>query len=71
MVDINECDLYGYNGKTTNIVSCTSPAANQRTVTCKAGFRAVTPDIASVVLTGNAAFLGCTGKEKITTGNLV
>eukprot|EP01127_Copromyxa_protea_P008719 TRINITY_DN2003_c0_g1_i2.p1 TRINITY_DN2003_c0_g1~~TRINITY_DN2003_c0_g1_i2.p1 ORF type:complete len:450 (+),score=55.19 TRINITY_DN2003_c0_g1_i2:1130-2479(+) len=57
-VDLNECDLYGYSGKTENVLSCEN-SENSRTITCKPGYYAEAPTTRSVTLTGNAVFKGC------------
>eukprot|EP01127_Copromyxa_protea_P009355 TRINITY_DN21_c0_g3_i1.p1 TRINITY_DN21_c0_g3~~TRINITY_DN21_c0_g3_i1.p1 ORF type:complete len:1621 (+),score=404.04 TRINITY_DN21_c0_g3_i1:32-4894(+) len=55
---IDNCKVYGYSGKPDNAIAC-SNGVNTRTVTCAAGYAAVAPTTASVLLTGSAAFGGC------------
>ena len=56
--DINECDYYGFSGKTNRTAGCDN-LENARKITCAPGFYAVAPASAYVILNGNAPFLGC------------
>lgn len=57
--DIDECAVYGGNPAPGNIASCTQPAINQRTITCNAGYYAISPSTPTITLTGSAPFPGC------------
>lgn len=57
-LDIRECIIYGASGR-ANTISCVEVGINERTVTCAAGYYAVAPSTASVILQGSTAFGGC------------